>query len=400
MKIALTLPHLPLSGVGTSAGIIENGLTEAGYDVDIVITGPAVGNDLKFAEESGWNLVLPGNGIRFLPHRLKRVEEVINSKEYSIVINNTSAETQLILPCLRPEVLRVGVMRVLNPNALRQLAINSEYLHAAVGISTEMTRVMEGDSNIKAPVRLIPNCTCVKGGELPQLGDDLKICYAGRISNPDKNVTILPRIAELLKSSGVNFSLEIAGDGPARKKLERDFERFAPGCAIFKGLLPREQVQQIMAISNFVLLPSISEGLSNVMLEGMALGCIPICSDIENFNWVLGEAADRLQCRLHDPNDYAERISYMVSNPDVYRATQLYLRERQQSHFTPERTIQGYLDLISELRNGQARELPPPCDFAELQIPKEYRLYCSPGWHLVQKVKDMFVIGYESNPRK
>lgn len=391
MKIAFTLPDLPVSGVGTSVGIIENGLTDAGYKVDIVITGHEVGNDLRFAEQSGWNLVLPGRGIRFLPQRLKRVAKLLNSNEYSIVINNTSAETQLILPYLRREILRVGVMRGLNPNALRYLSINSEYLHAVVGISTEMKRVMAEDARIKAPVWLISNCTRVKGGEFPRLGDRLQLCYVGRLSNPDKNVKIFPRIAKLLKNSGVKFSIEIAGDGPAQQWLEKEFKRLSVGDVKLHGVLSREQTQQIMSHSNFVLLPSISEGLSNVMLEGMALGCVPICSDIENFKWVLGEAADRLQCDLHNPEDYAQRIAYMSSHPDIYRATQLYLQKRQQNLFTPEHTVQGYLDLINELRSGGQRELPPSCDFEKLQIPKEYRLYCSPAWRLVQKAKDMIV---------
>ena len=391
MKIALTLPHLPLSGVGTSVAIIEKGMTDAGHKVDIVITGHEVGNDVRFAEQSGWNLVLPGRGIRYLPHRLKRVAEVINSNEYSIVINNTSIETQLILPCLRPEILRIGVMRVLNPNALSHLAINSEFLHTAVGISAEMTRVMSADARIKAPVRLISNCTRVKGGQFPRLEDRLQICYVGRLTNPDKNVKILPDIAKSLKNSGVTFSIEIVGDGPVRQWLEKEFKRLSVGDVTLHGALSRGQTQQIMSHSNFVLLPSVSEGLSNVMLEGMALGCVPVCSDIENFKWVLGETAHRLQCGLHNPEDYALRIAYMISHPDIYRETQLYLQKRQQNLFTPERTVQGYLDLINELRSGEVCGLPLPCDFEKLQIPKEYRLYCSPAWRLVQKVKGMII---------
>jgi glycosyltransferase involved in cell wall biosynthesis len=391
MKIALTLPHLPVSGIGTSVAIIEYGLTEAGHTVDVVITGREVGNDLAFAEESGWNLIVPGQGIRFLPHRLKRVAELLNSNEYSMIINNTSAETQLILPCLGADILRIGVMRGLNPDALRHISMNSEYLHAAVGISAEMARVMQEDERIKAPVRLIPNCTRLTSSDFPELGEPLRICYIGRISNPDKNVSILPHIAKLLRASDIKLTFEIAGDGSARKTLERDFERLSLGCATFKGLLPREQVHQIIAQSNFVLVPSISEGLSNVMLEAMALGCVPVCSNIEDFKWVLGEAASQLQCSLRKPEDYAQRIAYMVNNPDVYTETQFYLRERQQSLFTPEHTVKGYLDLINELNSGDARELPLPVDFEQLQIPKEYREYCSPAWRLLQKAKDMFV---------
>lgn len=391
MKIALTLPHLPLSGVGTSVAIIEKGLTDAGYKVDVVITGHEVGNDFQFAEKSGWNLVLPGRGIRYLPHRLKRVAEVINLNEYSMVINNTSIETHLILPCLKPEILRVAVMRVLNPDALSHLAINSEYLHAAVGISAEMTRVMLADTRIKAPVRLISNSTRVKGGEFPLLGDRLQLCSVGRLTNPDKNVKILPRIAKLLMNSGVNFSIEIVGDGPVRQWLEKEFKRLSVGDVKLHGELSREQTQQIMSHSNFVLLPSVREGLSNVMLEGMALGCVPVCSDIENFKWVLGVAFEHLKCGLDNPEDYAQRIAYLVGHPNVYQDTQHYLQKRQKKMFTPEQTVRGYLDLINELKSGKRRNLPPACDFGKLPIPNRYLLYCSPAWRLLQKIKDKFI---------
>jgi len=388
MKIALTLPSLPLSGVGTSVGIIEAGLAAAGHDVDVVVTDHGVSRDLEYAKRLGWNLVFPGRGVRFLPHRLKRVLEWLNANGYSAVINNTSMETQLILPCLRPEILRVGVLRGLNPEARRHLSINSGYLHAAVAISAEMVRVMAEDANIRAPVRLIPNCTRVEGGEFPKLDEPLTICFVGRLSNRDKNVSILPRVAAALKASGVRFTLEIVGDGAERKALEKDFREVAPGCATINGTLPRERTQDIMSRSHFVMLPSISEGLSNVLLEGMALGCIPICSAIENFKWVLGDAAERLQCSTHDPGEYARRMIRMSSDPDLYRSTQQYLRERQQSLFTPERTVGGYLELIGELKNGAARELPPSCAFTSLRMPAEYRLYCSPVWRLLQKTRD------------
>jgi len=379
-----------MSGIGTSVAIIEYGLKEAGYTVDVVITGHTVGSDLRFAEQSGWNVVSPGIGERFLPLRLRRVAELLNLNDYSVIINNTSIETQIILPCLRAEILRVGVMRVLNRDAMKHISTNSEYLHTAIGISAEMTRVMKESAQIKAPVRLISNSTKVKGGAFPQLNDNLKICYVGRISNRDKNVNILPRIAKILKASGIKFTIQVVGDGRARKSLEKKFKKLAPGCVSFKGLLPRERAQQIMSKCNFVFLPSISEGLSNVMLEGMAFGCVPVCSDIENFKWVLGKVSERLMCRLHVPEDYAKRISYMVNNLDAYKKTQMYLRERQQRLFTPNVTVQAYLDMINELRYGKARELPATCSFQQLEIPKEYLLYCSPVWRLLQKIKNTF----------
>jgi len=348
---------------------------------------------MAFAKHSGWRVELPGLGIRHLPDRLKRVAEFYNTKDFDAIINNTSTETQLVLPCLRPEILRASVMRGLNTSNLDVLAMNSDYLHAAVGISHEMTRVMAADLRIKAPVRLIPNCTTIKGGEFPKLNLPLKLCYVGRLSNPDKNVLIIPHIAALLKKEGIEFSLDMVGDGPARSKLEGDLAKLSMNDIFFHGSLPREETHRIMSHSHFVLLPSFREGLSNVMLEGMATGCVPICSDIDNFKWVLGNAADQLQCRIQQPEEYAHRIAYLASHPNAYLSLQEYLRGRQQGLFTPERTIQGYLDMINELTSGNGRALPSPFTFETMLIPRAYRLYCSPLWRLAQKAKDLFTDG-------
>jgi hypothetical protein len=129
------------------------------------------------------------------------------------------------------------------------------------------------------------------------------------------------------------------------------------------------------------------------MLEGMSTGCVPICSDIDNFRWVLGNVAPQLQCRLNNPEDYAGRIIYLSSDVDTYIEMQKYLRGRQQEMFTPERTIRGYLDMIIELTSRNARVLPPSCTFETMPIPRAYRLYCSPLWRLAQKAKDLFTDG-------
>jgi len=389
MKIALCMPHLPLSGVGTSVGILHDGLKEAGYEVDVVITGNSPGDDLAYANTSGWNTILTGVGKRFLPDRLKGVVEQLNRDGYDALLNNTSMEAQLALPCLRRGLLRVGVMRVLNDNALWQVGVHSAYLHALVGISEEMVRVMAADPRIQSPVRLIPNCTRVVAGEPPRIGGRMELCYVGRLSAKDKNVIILPEIAAELSRRGGRFRLRIVGDGPEAGSLRASVRRLGLKEVELCGAMEREAAAGVLRSSHFTLLPSVSEGLSNVMLEGMSTGCIPICSDIPNFRWVLGEAAEQLQCALNDPTDYARRILLLWERGDSYKGLQAYLHRRQREVFTPERTIGKYIDLFRELASGGARSLPPACEFRELRMPWKYRVHCSPLWRVLQSAKDV-----------
>lgn len=398
-NIAICLPSLPVSGVGTSVGYLEAGLKAAGCNVKMVTTGHDVGDDLEYAKRQGWMLELVGKGERFLPRRMLLVADFLNSGGFDIVFNNTSPETQLILPCLKSHIIRVAVIRALNPTALKHIGMNSAYLHTVIGISKEMTQAMASDPNIQAPVKLIPNCTIVKSESYPELKPTLKICFVGRVSNPDKNVSILPAIVDHLKTRGISFSMDIVGDGPDRALLEREFRKRKSSEVIFHGVLPREATNQIMKNANFVLLPSIYEGLSNVMLEGMALGCVPICSDIANFRWVLGDVAGQLQCSIHQADVYAQQIAKLSETPEHYRSIQKYLRNRQQELFSLESTVQSYLELFTGLKSGKGRQLPLPVDFKKIAIPREYRLYCSRLWRVAQVAKNI-VTGRSKNKRK
>jgi glycosyltransferase involved in cell wall biosynthesis len=215
MRIAICLPALPLSGVGTSVGILCGGLKAAGYEVDVVVTGDRPGEDLQQAGTAGCNTILVGAGERFLLNRLRAMVDYLNHGSYDVVLNNTSMETQLVLPCLNSNLHRVSVLRVLNGDALQHIGINSAYLHTAVGISREMVKVMVSDHRIQAPVRLIPNCTSGTGGDFPRFNGRVEICYVGRLSIPDKNIMVLPDIARELNRRGVRFRLRIVGEGPA-----------------------------------------------------------------------------------------------------------------------------------------------------------------------------------------
>ena len=389
MKVALCIPHLPLSGVGTSVGILHDGLKEAGYEVDVIITGNSPGADLAYANTSGWNTILTGTGKRFLPDRMKGVVEQLNRGGYGILLNNMSMEAQLALPCLRRGLLRVGVMRGLNDDALWQVGVNSAYLHALVGISEEMVRVMTADRRIQSPVRLIPNCTRAVEGEPPRIGGRMEICYVGRLAAKDKNVMILPEIAAELRRRGAHFRLRIVGDGPDAGSLRASVRRLSLKEVEFCGAMEREAATGVLRSSHFTLLPSVSEGLSNVMLEGMATGCIPICSDIPNFRWVLGEAAEQLQCALNDPREYARRMLLLWEHRDSYMRLQASLHHRQREAFTPERTMGKYIDLFRELASGGARSLPPAFEFRALRMPWKYRVHCSPLWRVLQFAKDV-----------
>jgi glycosyltransferase involved in cell wall biosynthesis len=391
MKIALCVSSLPLSGIGTSIGIIRSGLSNTGHIVDVLVTSDRPGADLERARRNGWSIRCCCEGVRFLRERLRLTLKCLS--DYDVIINNHSMETQLIAACLPGNIIRISVMRALSDSALEQVSLNSQYFDAAVAISQEMWTVMEDTSEIRCPVHLIPNCTEGKANGHIELDSPIKIAYVGWLRKRDKNVLLLPDIVTCLNKYNIDFSLTIAGDGPDRRVLEEKMEQVkGKSRVMILGEVSRDRALDILKKSHFTLIPSFYEGLSNVMLESMALGSVPIASNIPNFQWVLGDVATKLQVPISSPDAYAKRIVELSADTSEYNTIQGYLRQRQQTMFTPEKTVSGYLDLISKLKTDRNIEDLVSVPFDSVTLPRKYRRQCQVWWRCLQIARDCLQI--------
>jgi glycosyltransferase involved in cell wall biosynthesis len=102
--------------------------------------------------------------------------------------------------------------------------------------------------------------------------------FVGRFV-PEKNLPLLVRAAARLAREQADFLLLLAGNGPLRAEIERDLEALAArGSVRLLGM--RSDVMQLMSASDFFVLSSLEEGLSNVILEAMAAGRPVIASAV------------------------------------------------------------------------------------------------------------------------
>jgi glycosyltransferase involved in cell wall biosynthesis len=280
-------------------------------------------------------------------------------------------------------------MRSINDSAIEQVSLNSQYFDAAVAISQEMQRFMKETSEIQCPIHLIPNCTEAKVDELAELDSQIRIAYVGWLRGRDKNALLLPEIVACLYKRNVDFFLTIAGDGPDRRILEEKMDK-VEGKSRFAmlGEIPRGEARDILRKSHFTLIPSSYEGLSNVMLEAMALGSVPIASNIVNFQWVLGDVADKLQVPISSADAYARRIVELAADTTEYYKIQGYLRERQRTMFTPEMTVNGYLALIAKLKTRHNAKDIASVPFDKLALPRRSRRQCTVWWRCLQIARD------------
>ncbi|MET0290430.1 MAG: glycosyltransferase [Pseudoxanthomonas sp.] len=101
--------------------------------------------------------------------------------------------------------------------------------------------------------------------------------YVGRLVQA-KNVPCLLRALARLPATQ-RPQLLLAGDGPLRASLQQQAQALALAADV-RFLGERDDTLALMQAADFTVLPSHSEGMSNVVMEAMAAGCPVIASHV------------------------------------------------------------------------------------------------------------------------
>jgi len=148
-------------------------------------------------------------------------------------------------------------------------------------------------------------------------GSRTNIVFVGRLDYM-KGVHVLLHAAHILQQRGTRYHLRIIGDGPERKNLEALAQHLGLADAVlFAGELADVRAQ-LQRAAVFVL-PSLSEGLSNVILEAMACA-LPVVATRAGGN------PDLIQDRItgvlvapEQPGELAEALAQLLSDQDLAR---------------------------------------------------------------------------------
>ena len=120
-------------------------------------------------------------------------------------------------------------------------------------------------------------------------------------------VDLLLAALSILKRRGMPFDCEILGDGPDRPRLSRIADRAGLGGLVhFLGAVPPAKVEEHLARADLAVSLSSRDGASLALLEAMALGAIPVLSDIPaNRPWASPDGAVLVE---PSPADVADGI--------------------------------------------------------------------------------------------
>ena len=220
---------------------------------------------------------------------------------------------------LMPAERRVGLLHSDWPGLQTHLETQLGLLDGVLCVSNALVEIVSGclpDLAKANRVELIPYP--VDGvpamPERPPLAKrTVVIGWIGRMQSEQKRVERLPGLAKALESAGIDFRLELLGDGPRRAWLER---QLPSGRTVFHGRKSGDDYSAVLSGWDFITSVSDYEGLPISMLEAFSAGVLPLCPAIGSggdeysarlggqFIWDafdFGQAAAKLQAILAKP---------------------------------------------------------------------------------------------------
>jgi glycosyltransferase involved in cell wall biosynthesis len=191
--------------------------------------------------------------------------------------------------------------------------------------------------------------------------DTLLLLFSGRLSaekRPHLAVDVLAR----LRGEGRDAMLVVAGGGPLLAATHA--RAAAAGVADrvkFLGELDEQTLQHVYAASDILLAPSEIEGISRSLYEAMAMGCVPVVSDVGGQReLVLAGTGSLVPAARDDATPYVDAVRPWFDAGARARA-QAAARTHLVSQFDSActvRTVEAALRLAMARRPGRQTRLP------------------------------------------
>lgn len=194
------------------------------------------------------------------------------------------------------------------------------------------------------------------------------ILYPARLE-PQKRPRLLVEILRRLREADLLFHCLIAGDGPQRGWLEAALRRHRLRDAVtVLGAVSPQQMPELMALSDILLLPSQEEGISLAIFEAMAMRLVTVSADVGGQRELVTPEVGRLI--LPGPgevDEYVAVLSRLLQAPELRAQLGQAARERILAYFTIEQMAERMQGLFDQARRLARTDPRAGLDQAEAQ---------------------------------
>ncbi len=144
-----------------------------------------------------------------------------------------------------------------------------------------------------------------------------------------------------------NVVLLIIGDGPLRGHLESYSESLGLKNVRFLG--ERSDIVKLLSITDVVVLPSLKEGFSNVILESMAAAVPLVVTDVGGNEEAIINGSEGFIVPSGDVSLFKKSILFLLESERTRRAMGRREVRRVDEHFSVDRMVENTILLYSKL---------------------------------------------------
>jgi len=151
-----------------------------------------------------------------------------------------------------------------------------------------------------------------------------------------------------LKEKGYNFEWTIIGDGNYKTPIQwaiRDLN--LENHVFLLGSKSQSEIKELLLKSNIYFHPSVSEGISNSVIEAMSIGLPVVVSDVGGMKEAIPTDEYGYLVPARDWREMAVALENLMNNPDKRIQIGETASKFVKSKFSSTQQIEGFLKLFS-----------------------------------------------------
>jgi glycosyltransferase involved in cell wall biosynthesis len=181
--------------------------------------------------------------------------------------------------------------------------------------------------------------------------------FVGRLSE-EKGLELLIKAWATVRRSSPGAHLIILGEEGPDRPVGSQTRMLASSLNLnhsihFLGRV--DNVIDYLLCSDVFVLPSVSEGMSNALLEAMAVGLGIIAGDNYGNRTLIRNNENGILVKSDDINQLTETITMLLTNLDYAKRLGAQARETVLNNYSMEKIVQKYLNLYNELLSNKHR---------------------------------------------
>lgn len=244
-----------------------------------------------------------------------------------------------------------------NPTRQRQLAEVFDAASLIHCVSDDMRRTVEGYG---APAdRILVNRPAVPVADFaglrassPDGGGPLRILSIGRL-HWKKGFDDGLRAVAHLRRRGIDVTYRIAGEGSERPKLEFMLHEMDLNETVeLLGACDQTTIRQMLGWADVLLLPSLSEGISNAVLEAMAAGVPVVSTRCGGMDEVVDDQLTGLLVDVADAEAMADRLADLADDPDLRAALAARAAAHADAHLDISHQVRRFVAAYGRIATG------------------------------------------------